>query len=776
MLFDNPLYVIKGITVYPDDDENNKEQFYYLPLIPRVSSEVQNLSGTKIVVPRLQLIMYTGAAGAGGAGGFLNFDVDLGISEERLDEVRKEIKRRQQLSALPRLAPVPWVDGTVTMTMFGETAGGASSSTAGGVGSGSQFVSKISYPAKPALYGDNRATFSASLKQDGAALMHRLMDPDAGGPGAISPVSITYALNFWALRPAYHAKIEADWEQVQSRLADKFQYNSLIFSADIDRSVDEMLNSQDSTKLLKVDTYVTETEDNKAISERRDAAVEELKEMITATFFEPAANPRVEQPPDMQDRVYDKIKRGGAMIATLGATEVVGAFTFKKINFKAVDTRSLNGDISERTTVVRRVSPQGHLAWALNDLRRQGADLKSLIKFADLDDPFFRKRTIKVDSGVDFSKDSIRAIDVMLKYGKEQESISLTSTAESKEKTWSSATKDGAMLRDVAVSYTVSFKDADGMARPRSLTSTPRVTESEHLTLDPREMYSFLDVPIAAASDFPWERFPNVMVETRYVDDDHGIRNERTHTLNKDAKSQTWTIFQRDPLLRKFQYRVTFQAPSKSQNRVTAWQENDASRIDIDDPLPGKVDKRVRVSGFDWAKTELVIVEVKYEDTASGVRKQQSLEFNQEKSGLKTFTYNPPDVPDREMIKYQATIVSKDDESEIPWSDTNEKVLTIKPGAKGHRIIQVRLEPKLFDTKKLMKVTVKMEYTDPAHNLTASDKFVFQSPGDQYIFEFDYAAEKKNRYRYSVDYLDTDGFTTSKDWVETAEAKLVVPV
>jgi hypothetical protein len=771
MLYANPpIYVIDGVTVYPDHEEKEPRQFYYMPMIPRISGEMKkDTDGRTAFVPQLQLIMYTGAAGKGG---FLNFDVDLGVPEDRLEKVRGKIKSLLKLKEAPLLAPVPLNDGTVTMTLFGETSGTTVSSTTAGQ---KKFIEKFSYPAKPALYGDNRATFSASLTESGAAMVHRLMDPASGSPGEMSPVSITYALNFLALRPAYHAHIEADWEQIQSRLADKFQYSSLIFSADIDRAVDEMLNSQDSNYLLKVDTFVLE-DGNDSIIERRDAAIEELKEMITSTFFQPVANPRLEKAPDMLDRGYEKLARGAMAIASYGATEVIGCFTFKKINYKAVDTRSLNGDVSERTTVLRSINPQGHLNWAFDDLRGRGVDLTRFIKTADLDDPFFRTRTIKAVSGVDFGADSIRAIDVSLKYGNDTKSVSLASSTDSKETSWASVLKNGAMEREVTVSYTVSFKDADGRARPRVLNSAPKVTDSESVTIDPREMYSFLDVPIEAARDFPWDRYPSVRVETKYVDEAHSIQNEVVTVLDTNNKSKTWKIFQRDPLLRRLQFRVAYLGATSSQNRVTPWQETDASRIDVEDPLPRKVEKRVGVKGFDWTKTALVLVDLKYEDKENKVKKEASFEFSpQNNSGLQTFAYNPMDVPDKETVKYQVTVVNDDGSVDIPWSDTSDKVIFIRAGAKGKRRISVRMAPAAFAEPKLRQAVVKMEYRDPENDINAGETFKFSSAADEYTFDFDYVSEKKKRYRYSVEYFFSDGFSSSKDWVETAEDRLTAP-
>ena len=68
MLFLNPPYfIIDGVSIFPDHAD--RLQFYYLPMMPRLSTS-KDASGADM--PVIQLIEYAGAAGTGG---FINFDV-----------------------------------------------------------------------------------------------------------------------------------------------------------------------------------------------------------------------------------------------------------------------------------------------------------------------------------------------------------------------------------------------------------------------------------------------------------------------------------------------------------------------------------------------------------------------------------------------------------------------------------------------------------------------------------------------------------------------------
>ncbi len=61
-------------------DHANERQFYYLPAMPHLSTVPDAVTG--IDVPQIQLLKFRGGAGNGG---FLTFEVDLGLPQERID-------------------------------------------------------------------------------------------------------------------------------------------------------------------------------------------------------------------------------------------------------------------------------------------------------------------------------------------------------------------------------------------------------------------------------------------------------------------------------------------------------------------------------------------------------------------------------------------------------------------------------------------------------------------------------------------------------------------
>ena len=216
-----PILVIEGVTVFPDHEDSL--QYYCLPMMPRLTTIKDPVTGEN--VPQIQVLKYRGTAGNGG---FLNFDCNIGLDQDKRDEIAEEIKHTMRLRETPHLGDVPFIDGSVRMLLFGaesaEPAPAGHTGTTGGSGTppiisstavttsptgnaaGPKFVTKIDHSAKPALYGNNQAAFSVALDQSGVTVLEQALK------GEMSPIGIVYALDYLALRPAYNVSVNVDWD------------------------------------------------------------------------------------------------------------------------------------------------------------------------------------------------------------------------------------------------------------------------------------------------------------------------------------------------------------------------------------------------------------------------------------------------------------------------------------------------------------------------------------------------------------------------------------
>ncbi len=194
MLYDDDPQYAAGLTIFSDFSNPNTK--YYLPNeTPRIARV--NPDGTGDLA--LRLVLYrpdpnaTPPEGFEDGGGFLNLDVDLGVTEDQLERARNE------LGGAVNLVPVPFTDGSVELVLLGVSR----------ADEGQPFVRKVAGSAVPSLYGNQRASFSVVLDRDGAALMKTVIEE-----GGLTMALAIYSLKYAAIGPAYNLSIKVDYERV----------------------------------------------------------------------------------------------------------------------------------------------------------------------------------------------------------------------------------------------------------------------------------------------------------------------------------------------------------------------------------------------------------------------------------------------------------------------------------------------------------------------------------------------------------------------------------
>lgn len=763
MLYLNPpFFVINGVSIFPDHVD--PAQFYFLPMAPHLT--ITKDPTTNENVPSIELIMYRGDKASGG---FLDFDVNLGLTVD-LDELASSLRQAAKLDVTPRLAPVPIVDGTVKLMMLGAQTPDPTPPKPGSPAQPSNgFVIKMESASKPSLYGDEQATFSVQLDAQGATIVQDALT------GNISPIGIVYSLDFLALRPAYNIKVTIDWDRVQHHLDESFSVNVTFFSSQIDKVIDELVESQ--AIRLEATTEVDEADpNNKDLLARRDQALAEARDMIKSTFFQSSIPPPTAGQPDDIDkasRVADKFSQ----LAVSGGLSSFASFGYRKVDMTRIDHKQLNSTFDERTTVRKTIYPQGHLQ-GLFSAAKGGTALDKVVKQINIDDPYFKSRSIDVISRADFAHDGIQSIDVRVEYGGTPQNVLIDSTTEKGRGNvhWlSQLDGSGAMVRNASYSYKVTFKDADRSERPVTLDTAvlglTLSTTEDIVEIVPRELlYSISDVPIAALPEFPWDRYPQVDVAVRYTDEANQVHQERTYRLTQTAATGSFQMFMRDPTKRTFEAKVTYHG-SDGTDYSPGWTEGADEQVIVRDPFPRLVQLTV-VPQVDWTTTDRVFVDVDYEPDDV----QQSFEFNAKDSGSKTFSCHPKD-PTQKLVEYQVTILTKAGaEVKVPKSYTSERRLIVRPDMRGHRVVGVTSDGKPFGDAHVVGIDVDIRYIDNDHGLSFSDRFTFKSTSDHAAFEFDYVDEAKTSYEYKTTTRYDNGLSSATDWTSANDGVLAVPV
>lgn len=758
-----PYFFINGVTVFRDHAD--PLQYYYMPSQPRLRTQPD---ANGVEVPRLQLIKYRSLVA--GAGGFLTFDVHVGLSDKEVDDIASEIRRLARLPSVPRVAPIQPIDGSVRLLIFGQDSGATPPPARPGAppppAPAPRFVVEMQHFAKPALFGDNGAAFSVELDQHGTAIMEKAMQ------GEISPIVVVYSLDYAALRPAYSVRLSIDWNRVQTALDESFGHESVFTSIQIGDSVDKLI--EERAIVMEADNFVPDADDTgKAVADRFESARMRVQEMITDSFFEASLQPNEERP-DGWDKATGMINNLAAIGTTGGISALIGKFSYKKTTYQRIDKRKLDVEISERSAVVRTIHPQGTVSGLFRQLEA-GLDINRFILSVDADDPFFEKRRVRVINRGEMVRDELVSVSATLTYGSGVESAILAETAAEQTVEWlSQLDADGAVSRPVEYEYTVAFKPDAGGERPLSVTSEAQTLIGDVLEIQPAELYSRVTIPVIASPSYPWDKYPQVQVRLRYEDPEHGIKTDDTIVLKKDSAPQSWTFVALDKARRDFQVRMLHSA-ADNEDVDSGWLPIDGDLVDVRDPF-GALRLAVDVVPVvaRWEDLEQIFVDLEYVDAANDVHESAALTFTAEDKAPKQFVIDRKDVA-RKLVSFRVTTIFKGGMvTEVPQSFTNAPRILIRPEMRGHRIVSIA--PPDMARAKLDRVEVELRYIDDVNGIKVEDRAMFDGAGGPKMFEFDYVDPAREGFEWRAKYVFENGMTQESQWVEADGDTLTVTV
>ncbi|WP_452223649.1 hypothetical protein [Lacinutrix chionoecetis] len=759
-----PYHIIDGISVFRDHED--EEQYYFMPLDPHLT--VIEDEDTGIEMPQIQLIKYRGEAGSGG---FLNFDVNLGVSEDQLSALASAIQAKENLRNEPRMAPVPLLDGYVKLMILGKQTeiGDTEDTTPTPVSTPvdnnqPKFVIDMQHYAKPSLYGKNQAAFSVQLDEAGVVVVEEAIK------GNMTPIGIVYALDYMALRDGYKVKVSVNWERVQKHFDESFNVDTPVFSSSISTVVDELI--EDRTIDMQVDKLFITDDSTASMEARMDQAVSQVKEMIVDSFFEPSLEPITSE--DDDDKV-DDAARIGLMLFSAGASEVGGLFSYKKTDITRIDKKKLDVNMSERTAVVRSIYPQGHLQGLFKVLREDGVDLSQFIVPVELDHPWFQKRTINIISRTDFASDNVESLNVTLNYGGDKENVVLDKSKTKETIQWLSKTAGDKVVMPVEVSYEVHFKNVDSMERPTKIASEPQIIEVENFEVRPHDLYGSVPVAIMAL-DFPWEVYSHIEILLKYTDEENAIKIDENILLNAETKEAVWDLFTLDPDKTTFSYKLIYRAVDHRDLEMN-WEETDKEKLIIRDPFPNK--RKINfVPAVNWTEVKNVFIDITYEDLENNIREQQSLSFTEADSAPKEVVLQEFKNPEKRIIQYKATLLFADGRIlEVPTCQTLADRVFITPQMRGHKIVAVHPSEIPFSSKKIKDVKVQIKFENEAAGLSFNDSFKFISNADRVrYFEYDFVSETDAAYSYQLSVQHDNGMNRKIPWTTSNDEALVLSI
>jgi hypothetical protein len=748
MLYLNPPFVaVNGLTAYPDHAD--PLQWYYMPEQPRLSVRDD---GHGHQIPAFSLIEFK--SGAGHNGGMLNFDVDLRVDQDVVTDAAQTIRSLLHLPALPRLAPVLVEDGTVSLTILGQVDDAAPANP----GAEPRFVVKIQHSAKPSLYGTNRAAISAELDQDSSVLIDKSLD------GELTPIGVVYSLTYLALRPAYSVRLHIDWDRLQDRLDTQFGLDQLFVSTQISDAVDKLI--EDRVIDLQVDTFVPEGEDTKSVISSRDAAVAEVRNMITDAFFTSSIDPQRERPDgwDKAAGLFESLTefgvRGGGLLPH---------FSYTKAHYSRIDKKRLDVNMSERVTVRRSIYPQGHLSGISAAIRDSGLPrTPTFVDSVDLDDPWFKRRRVRVISRVDTSTGHISSVDAELTYQQDVRTVVIDGPNVTQEVDWASVVTGGRMEMPVAGSIVVNLTSLEDLERPTKLTPPPQTIDSEVWEVRTDDLFRLDTVPIRAEG-VPWERWSSLEVTVRYADPDHQVRQQSTIELSPAVPGWNYVLFRMPGSPASLDYRVRYLATAGRQDYLRDWVTTDEGEIRIRDPFPAKRTLAV-LPQVNWSEVDRMLVDLSYTDAAHGVDYEQSMEFTSSDKATQTFSIDLQD-PQERRVAWRATILYTDGRAvDVGPSTTTETRLIVRPDMPRHTVVMVTADFGDAQDSGLKNAVVTISPVDSDAVLA---ELTFLPGGPPQEFGIDHTSDAA-AYRYKVLWRYSNGMSKARDWTESRTPDLTI--
>lgn len=322
-------------------DGRNAEHFYYVPIRPRVATEVKNGK----TMPVFQLLSYQTKDKEGG---ILQMSMVMGVPQETVDKIKAKLSGLKiPPGKSARLSPMPIKNAELTLYDLG----GAmldQDSPKGGIAP---------------IFGTQHYPFMLRLKSLGADVVEALSTKNGG-----LPVLITYT--FQGMTPKANFEVEVNWDACYEHFSTDFELGAEVaknsISGAVGLDISTLREKFVSEGLIKINSLSTEA----ATSEQLDELMNPVLNMITKELFEqihaPASIPAAEAEKIKEDQEKSPIAEAAQGISE-GYMKATGRF-FKagvKIDYALKDVKIVKkGSFKysfNRQTIVDRTTSFGGL-------------------------------------------------------------------------------------------------------------------------------------------------------------------------------------------------------------------------------------------------------------------------------------------------------------------------------------------------------------------------------------------------------------------------------
>ncbi len=760
-----PFYMYEGVAVIPD--YSDPLQFYYFPNRPHLAVDEQGRPAIRFLIFKENLDEI--ADGDEHAVGFLVFDTSLAWPDKTLDKVARKIHDDLHLDDLPRLAPLLYKSGTVRLVFLdrvtklpGETQPGGGQPTGGGdqpPAEDEHWVSFLEASGVPSLYGENRAIFSAMLTKKATALLF-------GAFEGFMPAGVIYNLTFQGMQRAFNVHASADWEQVYKHLSEKYTADFPFFTADIEKSVDDLVDK----KIIKIEAS-EEGVGEEGMESEFNAVRKEIQEFVLDKFFKPVPNPNKPADTAVVDGIVDTARR----LRDLGSWGSVG---YSRIELTASELRTIDIDYTVAKAVERNIAPQAHLSLFFEDynLKRE-----QVVTVVNGEDALWRDVEFDISVIADFTGDGIQSVGTDVYYGlppQDHPADFPVSWAFLFDKDHSrikrAAWYDPNVGRQSHYRYKVFFAPTAVPGPDLSLSSGWHEQDSNLIVISPAELYRQRRIEAQVIKDFPFDRYSQIHAHMRYTDPQTGWIYEDSKLLDQGNPRLTLAFRIRHDAPPNVEYLLTFLRHGGG-NFDTGWQTTTDDLILIDDPLPQKLIVQVLVAG-DRSKIDTLIVELKYEDLENNIHEFGNIIIDKSTINARPAPWVVPLAnPEQRRYWYKQTLIDSDSNAtSTGWVQEEKTTLLVGNVYMKSWEVQPKLVGPPLTGNGLESIKLNLHYKDVPNNYTTDKQIIFSQPGQGESWQLQLKDASARDYTYEVIYVLNTGFERKVGPLTTRDTFLII--
>lgn len=759
MLYLNPpFFSYEGVVV--GRDYSDPLQFWYYPNRPRLATDEHGRPAIRFLVYKEDLDEIEGGDEVGA--GFLFFDTVLSWPEETLKKVAQRLKQDLDLDGEPRLAPLLFKQGKTKLIFLDRVSapvGPVNPPPDDGTPS-EDWVTVLESAGTSSLYGENRAIFSVAMTKKAAALL-------LGSFDGFIPAGVVYELTYVAMQRAFEVKVEVDWSVVYHYVRQFDEQRFLFFTDDSEKIVADMVEK----KIIKI-TGSLEGVGDEGMEGEFEEVRKQLTQFVFEKFFEPKVNPK-----ELLDKDIP-----GSILALLGGIRTVGQpfqFGCSKRELDDNELRQLNIDYTMSRAVERVIAPQGHLSVFWEDFA-PAITRDDVVTVVSGDADIWRQVEFRVLGIAKFDDAHVNSIVVDVAYGAMDGGVPAAS-AKRHSVLLDAKNPQGTISNwyDPDIGTTLHYRftvalgpDAvvgDGVV----LTSPWKPAADGIVPVNPLELYSERTVEFQRSRLIPKDVFPEILVHLSYVEPESGW------------KHQTSGLLLADGLPFKPSFRVPADAPAEVEYRCefaraganaldSGWLSSAEDLVTVNDPRSNLFTVRVMVG--DRTGMEQILVDLVYEDQDNEVHEVGSMTISKENVNAEhTWVFHRVD-PSRTRYRYNQVLIQTDGTVTAPgWVQSESDTLLVGKLYASRWTVQPELVGPSLEASGLEKVVLSIDYDDDANSYHEHSEQVFLGPGKGEPLQLELRDPNLRRYRYSVRYVQTNGFERRIGPRSASDTFLVVP-